>query len=101
MEQLPPLVAAAEAVARQMGFPLTREEAGPERASACLPGVGRFLAVLAAGCVGGRIGELGTERRHRSGLDSQRHARRGVSWATCASCERGPFTVLRGGAWRG
>lgn len=60
MEQLPPLVAAAEAVARQMGFPLTREEAGPERASACLPGVGRFLAVLAAGCVGGRIGELGT-----------------------------------------
>jgi predicted O-methyltransferase YrrM len=25
-----------------------------------LPGVGRFLAVLAAGCAGGRIGELGT-----------------------------------------
>jgi predicted O-methyltransferase YrrM len=60
MERVPPLVVAAQAVARQMGFPLTREEAGPERASACLPGVGRFLAVLAAGCVGGRIGELGT-----------------------------------------
>ena len=60
MEQLPPLVAAAEAVARELGFPLTREEAGPGRPSACLPGVGRFLAVLAAGCVGGRIGELGT-----------------------------------------
>jgi predicted O-methyltransferase YrrM len=59
-EQVPPLVAAAQAVARQQGFPLTREEAGPERPSACLPGVGRFLAVLAAGCVGGRIGELGT-----------------------------------------
>jgi predicted O-methyltransferase YrrM len=50
----------AEALARQQGFPLTREEAGPGRASACLPGVGRFLAVLAAGCAGGRIGELGT-----------------------------------------
>jgi predicted O-methyltransferase YrrM len=60
MERVPPLVVAAQAVARQMGFPLTREEAGPGRASACLPGVGRFLAVLAAGCVGGRIGELGT-----------------------------------------
>ena len=59
-EQLPPLVVAAQAIARQLGFPLTQEEAGPERASACLPGVGRFLAVLAAGCVGGRIGELGT-----------------------------------------
>src|SRR5262249_54948904 len=46
--------------ARQAGFPLTRQEAGPGRPSACLPGVGRFLAVLAAGCVGGRIGELGT-----------------------------------------
>jgi predicted O-methyltransferase YrrM len=39
---------------------LTRDEAGPDRPSACLPGVGRFLAMLAAGCVGGRIGELGT-----------------------------------------
>jgi len=59
-EPLPPLVAAAQAVAGQLGFPLTREDAGPAWASACLPGVGRFLAILAAGCVGGRIGELGT-----------------------------------------
>lgn len=60
MEEFPPLVARAQALARQAGFPLTREEAGPGRASACLPGTGRFLAVLAAGCPGGRIGELGT-----------------------------------------
>jgi len=60
MDQFPPLVMRAQAVARQSGFPLTREEAGPDRPSACLPGVGRFLAVLAAGCAGGRIGELGT-----------------------------------------
>ena len=66
MERLPPLVTRAQAVARQAGFALTREEAGPGRPSACLPGVGRFLAVLAAGCAGpappasGRIGELGT-----------------------------------------
>ena len=60
MEQFPPLVGRAQAVARQAGFPLTREQAGPDRPSACLPGVGRFLAVLAAGCAGGRIGELGT-----------------------------------------
>jgi predicted O-methyltransferase YrrM len=66
---LPPLVTRAQALARQMGFALTREEAGPGRPSACLPGVGRFLAMLAAGCAGqappasptsGRIGELGT-----------------------------------------
>jgi predicted O-methyltransferase YrrM len=60
MDEFPPLVARAHAVARRVGFPLTREEAGPGRASACLPGVGRFLAMLAAGCAGGRIGELGT-----------------------------------------
>jgi predicted O-methyltransferase YrrM len=60
MEEFPPLVARARALARQAGFPLTREEAGPDRPSACLPGVGRFLAMLAAGCAGGRIGELGT-----------------------------------------
>ena len=60
MEEFPPLVTRAHALARQEGFPLTREEAGPDRASACLPGVGRFLAVLAAGCTGWRIGELGT-----------------------------------------
>jgi predicted O-methyltransferase YrrM len=57
---LPPLVVRAQALARQVGFALTREEAGPGRPSACLPGVGRFLAVLAAGCAGGKIGELGT-----------------------------------------
>ena len=60
MERLPSLVARAQVLARQAGFALTREEAGPGRPSACLPGVGRFLAVLAAGCAKGRIGELGT-----------------------------------------
>jgi predicted O-methyltransferase YrrM len=60
MDEFPPLVARARALARQAGFPLTREEAGPDRPSACLPGAGRFLAMLAAGCAGGRIGELGT-----------------------------------------
>lgn len=57
---LPPLVERAYAVARQHGFPLTRQEAGPTRPSACLPGVGQFLAMLAAGCHGGVIAELGT-----------------------------------------
>ena len=56
----PPLVEQAIAMARQEGFPLTRQEAGPGQPSACLPGVGRFLAVLAAGCHGGTIAELGT-----------------------------------------
>jgi predicted O-methyltransferase YrrM len=60
MEELPPLVIRAQALAQRVGFALTREEAGPDRPSACLPGTGRFLAVLAAGCTGGRIGELGT-----------------------------------------
>ncbi len=60
MEYVPPLVARAVDLAARMGFPLTREEAGPDRPSACLPGVGRFLALLAAGCVGGQIGEMGT-----------------------------------------
>jgi predicted O-methyltransferase YrrM len=60
MDELPSLVMRAQAVARETGFPLTRQEAGPSRPSACLPGVGRFLAVLAAGCTGGLIGELGT-----------------------------------------
>jgi predicted O-methyltransferase YrrM len=59
-EDTPSLVSQAYAVARQAGFPLTRHEAGPDRASACLPGVGRFLAMLAAGCRGGVIAELGT-----------------------------------------
>jgi predicted O-methyltransferase YrrM len=53
-------VAGAYAVAQQTGFPLTRQEAGTARPSACLPGVGRFLAMLAAGCRGGVIAELGT-----------------------------------------
>ena len=56
----PALVEQAIGVARQQGFPLTRREAGPGRASACLPDAGRFLAVLAAGCRGGIIAELGT-----------------------------------------
>lgn len=60
MDELPPPVARAHAAARQAGFALTWAEAGPDRPSACLPGVGRFLAMLAAGCTGGRIGELGT-----------------------------------------
>lgn len=60
MDRLPALVTRAQALARQEGFALTREEAGAGRPSACLPAVGRFLAVLAAGCAGGRIGELGT-----------------------------------------
>jgi len=61
MEQ-PPMVQRANALARDLGFPLTREEAGPDRKnpSASLPGVGLVLAVLAAGCHGGRIGEIGT-----------------------------------------
>jgi predicted O-methyltransferase YrrM len=62
MDEFPPLVERARARARQTGFPLTRSESetsgvGP---SASLPGVGRFLGVLAAGCGGGRIGEIGT-----------------------------------------
>jgi predicted O-methyltransferase YrrM len=61
MEDFPPLVQRAIAVARDLSFPLTREEAGPGvTPSASLPGTGRFLAMLAAGCTGGRIGELGT-----------------------------------------
>jgi len=58
--ETPLLVQRAYAVARRAGFPLTRQEAGPSRPSACLPGVGRFLAMLAAGCHGGVIAELGT-----------------------------------------
>jgi predicted O-methyltransferase YrrM len=60
--QAPPLVTSAIALARRLGFALTREEAGPGPAnpSASLPGVGQFLAVLAAGCHGGRIAEIGT-----------------------------------------
>jgi predicted O-methyltransferase YrrM len=58
--EFPALVRRARALARQEGFPLTQQEAGHSGPSASLPGVGRFLAMLAAGCTGGRIGELGT-----------------------------------------
>jgi predicted O-methyltransferase YrrM len=57
---IPPLVDRAYAAARQIGFPLTPDDPGHGRGSACLPGVGRFLAMLAAGCHGGCIAELGT-----------------------------------------
>jgi predicted O-methyltransferase YrrM len=61
VQEFPPLVQQARIVARRLGFPATREEAGPAGGpTASLPDVGRFLAMLAAGCVGGRIGELGT-----------------------------------------
>jgi len=61
MNELPPLVLRANALARRVGFALTRQEAGgTDVPSCCLPGVGRLLAVLAAGCHEGRIGEIGT-----------------------------------------
>src|SRR5215475_375707 len=56
----PGLVERAIATARAVGFPLTRQEVGTGLPSASLPGTGRFLAVLAASCRGGRIVELGT-----------------------------------------
>jgi predicted O-methyltransferase YrrM len=59
LEALPPLVQRACIVARSMGFALTRAESAGT-GSASLPGTGRFLAMLAAGCAGGQIGELGT-----------------------------------------
>jgi hypothetical protein len=59
MEELPPLVARAQSLARRAGFPLSREEAGPGRPSACLPGNVRDEADLdtLAGLLraGGRI----------------------------------------------
>lgn len=60
VDDFPPMVQRAIAAARELGFPLTREEGAPGTPSASLPGTGRFLAMLAAGCRGGRIGELGT-----------------------------------------
>jgi predicted O-methyltransferase YrrM len=62
MEEFPPLVVQANALARQVGFALTIQEAGADTGtpSCCLPGVGRLLAVLAASCPAGRIGEIGT-----------------------------------------
>jgi predicted O-methyltransferase YrrM len=56
----PDLVQRAVAAARQIGFPVHPDDPGHSRGSASLPGTGRFLAMLAAGCRGGRIGELGT-----------------------------------------
>lgn len=55
----PGLVAAAIAAARTAGFPVSSADPGHDRGSASLPGTGRFLAVLAAGCRD-RIAELGT-----------------------------------------
>ncbi len=49
LTDLPPLVAAAAALADRTGFDLS-----------CLPAHGRLLSVLAAGRPGGRIGETGT-----------------------------------------
>jgi len=57
VEEIPPLVRRAQTLARELGFPLAGGGAG---SSASLPDTGRFLAVLAAGCHGGRIGEIGT-----------------------------------------
>lgn len=57
MADLPLLVQRAQDAALEVGMPLRREGTGP---SCCLPDVGRFLAVLAAGCVDGLIGEAGT-----------------------------------------
>jgi predicted O-methyltransferase YrrM len=62
MQSPPPLVTRATELARSLGFPLTREEAGPDpvNPSASLPGVGQFLAMIAASRTAGRIGEIGT-----------------------------------------
>jgi len=58
--EIPPLVRQACDAARRIGFPVTRDDPGHGRGSASLPGTGRFLAMLAAGCAGGSIAELGT-----------------------------------------
>jgi predicted O-methyltransferase YrrM len=58
--EIPALVQQAYAAARRIGFPVTRDDPGHGRGSASLPGTGRFLAMLAAGCTGGSIAELGT-----------------------------------------
>ncbi len=60
MAGTPELVAQAVAAARHIGFPVTADDPGHGCGSASLPGTGRFLAVLAGGCHGGRIAELGT-----------------------------------------
>ena len=58
--EIPPLVQQACDAARRIGFPVTCDDSGHGRGSASLPGTGRFLAMLAAGCAGGSIAELGT-----------------------------------------
>jgi predicted O-methyltransferase YrrM len=56
----PPRVQRAIALARELGFPLTRADSLDGGPTCSLPGVGRLLAVLAAACTGGaRIGEIG------------------------------------------
>ena len=57
---IPELVSHAIAIASRIGFPVTAQDAGHGRGSASKPGTGRFLAVLAADCLAGRIAELGT-----------------------------------------
>jgi hypothetical protein len=61
MEDFPPLVIQANALARQVGFALTIQEPGSDSTtpSCCLPGVGRLLAVLAG------IVPRGANRRDR------------------------------------
>ena len=52
MPGIAPLVVRAQEEAAEVRTPLTRQGAVP---SACLPGVGRFLAVLAADSRGGHL----------------------------------------------
>ncbi|MDQ1521082.1 MAG: hypothetical protein QOI55_2155 [Actinomycetota bacterium] len=57
----PPKVQQAIALARDLGFPLTRADSLDGGPTCSLPGVGRLLATLAAACTGGaRIGETGS-----------------------------------------
>lgn len=62
MPGTPPLVHSAIAAARSAKFPLSKDDPAyvPGQPTASLPGTGRFLAMLAAGCSAGRIAELGT-----------------------------------------
>ncbi|MEQ7127174.1 class I SAM-dependent methyltransferase [Actinopolymorpha sp. B11F2] len=56
----PALVREALAAARDLRFPTSRDEADGRDPSCSLPDAGRVLAMLAAGCQDGRIGETGT-----------------------------------------
>jgi hypothetical protein len=51
LENFPPLVLRAQDIARRISFPLSSAESTGTGAG-CYPGVGRFLAMLAAGCTG-------------------------------------------------